>query len=70
MTAIVATVVGQKLLEAGWRATDQTAPPLSPSSEDASWSKSLLWGAITGAILGVLGVLSRQAARSAQHRWS
>ncbi|CAN5622150.1 hypothetical protein BH20VER1_BH20VER1_04990 [soil metagenome] len=68
--AVLAAIAGQKLLETGWRAVDGTEPPLSPATKDATWAESLLWGVVTGAILGVLSVLSRQAVRTAQSRWT
>ncbi len=68
--AVAGAALGRKLLERGWRATAGTEPPISPSSEDATWVESMIWGVVTGAIIGVVRALSRQGARSAQRRWS
>jgi len=68
--AVAGAALGRKLLKTGWRATYGTEPPISPSTKDATWTESLLWGVITGAIIGVMRAMSRQGARSMQSRWS
>lgn len=70
VVAIAGAAVGRTALKSGWRATTGTEPPLSPSSKDATWVEALVWGVVTGAIIGIVRALSREAARSAQHRWS
>lgn len=70
VAAVLGAAAGRGLLKRGWRAARGTEPPISPSAEDATWTESLMWGVVTGAIIGVVRALSRQAARAAQHRWS
>ena len=70
VVAIASAALGRNLLKAGWRATSGTEPPISPSSKDATWVESLVWGLVTGAIIGIVRAVSREGARSAQRRWS
>jgi hypothetical protein len=67
---IAGAALGRKALAAGWRATSGTEPPVSPSTKDATWVESLVWGIVTGAIIGVLRALSLQGAQVAERRWS
>ncbi len=68
--AVVGAGIGRNLLQRGWRATSGREAPISPSSANATWVESMVWGVVTGAIIGVIRALSRQAARSAERRWS
>lgn len=68
--AVAGAAIGRNVMERGWRAASGTEPPISPSSEDATWFESMMWGVVTGAIIGVVRALSRQGAQSAQRRWS
>jgi hypothetical protein len=68
VAAIGAAAASRNLLKSGWRATTGTEPPISPESDDATWVQALTWGVITGAIIGIVRVLSRQGAASL-HRW-
>lgn len=69
IVALLGAALGRNLLKRGWRAASGTEPPISPSSQDATWIESLVWGVVTGAIIGVVRAVSRQGARSAQRRW-
>ena len=70
VVAILGAALGRNLLKAGWRVTRGTEPPISPSSKDASWLESLLWGLVTCEIIGIVLAAPREGARSAQRRWS
>ena len=63
--AIVTTLATRHLLEAGWRQTFDRDPPKNPASHEVHWKEALLWGAVSGAVIGVARVASRRASSSA-----
>lgn len=65
--AIGAAFVTRRLLQGGWRATFDRPPPKNPASREVDWGDALLWGAVSGAIVGVARIASRRAASSAYH---
>ena len=69
IAAIAAAAASQYGLEKGWRATTGTAAPISPDTKNATWVESLTWGIVTGAIIGVVRVLSLQGASSFRRAW-
>jgi hypothetical protein len=69
VAALSAAAASQQALEKGWRATTGTEPPRSPNTKDATWVESLTWGIVTGAIIGIVRMLSVQGAISARRRW-
>lgn len=70
VAAIGAAAASRNVLESGWRAATGTEPPISPDSDDATWLESLTWGVVTGAIIGIVRVLSRHGASSARRWWA
>jgi hypothetical protein len=70
VAAVGAAAASRNLLESGWRASTGTEPPISPDTDDATWIESLTWGVVTGALIGVIRVLSRHGASSFQRWWS
>ena len=69
LAAVSAATASQHALEKGWRATTGTEAPLSPNTKDATWVESLTWGIVTGAIIGIVRMLSVQGAISLRRRW-
>ena len=63
--AIATTLATRHLLEAGWRQTFDRDPPMNPASHEVHWKEALLWGAVSGAVIGVARVASRRASSSA-----
>lgn len=62
--AIAATFLARNALQASWKATLGEAPPKNPSSSDVDWKDALLWGAVSGALVGVTRIVSRRASSS------
>lgn len=63
--ATAATFVTRELLEATWRQSTGQAPPKNPTSHAVSWKEALLWGAVSGAVIGATRIASRRAASNA-----
>ena len=68
VAAIAAAAASRHLLEAGWRTTTGTEPPSSLESEDPTLVQSLTWGIVTGAIVGVVRVLSQRGTSALRQR--
>ncbi len=69
LAAAAGAVVARKLIESGWRTTTGQEPPKDPASEEDTWVQTMTWAVATGALVGVVRVLSRRGARSAWRRW-
>ena len=65
--AIAATFLARNALQLCWRKTLDREPPKNPASYDVAWKEALLWGAVSGAIVGVARIASRRASSSAYH---
>lgn len=64
----VATGAGflaRQVLQGGWRAALDREPPKNPSSHEVDWQDALLWGAVSGAVVGLARIASRRGASSA-----
>lgn len=69
--AIAGGMLARKLLHSGWKTAWGKDPPLNPASRDVDWKDALLWGAVSGALVGMMRIMSRRSASSAYHRfWS
>jgi hypothetical protein len=67
--AAVAAVGGAKpLLERGWRLTFGSEPPGNPAHQDVSWREALLWALVTGALVGVIRLITQRLMAAAWHR--
>ncbi|GAA5508581.1 DUF4235 domain-containing protein [Novipirellula caenicola] len=67
--AIGATFVARHLLEAVWQATLDRDPPKNPTSREVAWRDALLWGAASGAVVGLARIASRRASSGAYRSW-
>ncbi|QDV45579.1 hypothetical protein Enr13x_54580 [Stieleria neptunia] len=67
--AIGATLVARNALQAGWRTTLDRDPPKNPASSEVDWKDALLWGAVSGALVGIVRIASRRASSSAYNRY-
>ena len=72
--ALTAVVIGaaaaKTAMEKGWRLTTGEDPPLSTAVEDTSWREAVVWGVVTGAIVGLASMLSHRGAALAWKRWA
>ncbi|OYP28885.1 DUF4235 domain-containing protein [Rhodopirellula sp. MGV] len=60
--AIAATFAARQALQASWRTALDREPPKNPSSPEVDWKDALLWGAVSGAIVGMVRIASRRSA--------
>lgn len=63
--AIGMTFLARNALQAGWRKTMSSDPPKNPASYEVDWRDALLWGGISGAVVGITRIVSRRASSSA-----
>ncbi len=65
--ALGVTMLARNALQNGWRKTMGAEPPKNPASSEVSWKDALLWGVVSGAIVGGVRIASRRAS-SAMYR--
>jgi hypothetical protein len=63
-----AAVLTRHLLQAGWRKALDREPPKNPAAATVAWQDALLWGAVSGALVGVTRIVSRRASTAAYQR--
>ncbi len=63
-----AGLVAREALQGGWRAALDRDPPKNPASHEVDWKDALLWGAMSGALVGVARIASRRATSSAYNK--
>jgi len=66
--ALAATVLARRTLQAGWEKTFDRQPPKNPTSPGVTWGDALLWGAASGALVGLVRIASRRASFKAYRR--
>ncbi len=69
VAAVVGAAVARRLLMAGWRTATGNPPPINPDDDEVTWRQSLMWGLISGAVIGAMRVGARRGAASAWRRW-
>lgn len=69
LAAIAGAAAGRGLLKMSWHAATGANPPQNPDDEEVTWRESLMWGLVSGAIIGAIRVASRRGAASAWKRW-
>ncbi|TWU21686.1 hypothetical protein Pla52o_38730 [Novipirellula galeiformis] len=67
--AIGATFLARNALQAGWRTALDREPPKNPASSEVDWKDALLWGGVSGAIVGMVRIASRRASSNAYRRF-
>ncbi len=67
--ALGATLIARNALQAGWRTTLDRDPPKNPASPEVDWKDALLWGAVSGALVGIVRIASRRASSSAYNSY-
>ncbi|TWT56418.1 DUF4235 domain-containing protein [Allorhodopirellula solitaria] len=66
--AVGATFVARELLETTWRTTLDRDPPKNPASREVAWKEAMLWGAASGALVGIARIASRRLSTGAVRR--
>ncbi|QEF98933.1 hypothetical protein Mal15_29910 [Stieleria maiorica] len=66
--ATASTFVMREALEAVWRKSVGQPPPKNPASHTVSWKEALLWGALSGAVIGAARIASRRTASGVYRR--
>ncbi len=67
-TAMAAAVAARHTLQASWRHAFDRDPPKNPSSRNVVWKEALLWGAVSGALVGVARIAARRGSTSLVRR--
>ncbi|TWU65828.1 MULTISPECIES: DUF4235 domain-containing protein [Crateriforma] len=67
--ALGMTFLARQTLQAGWRTTFDRDPPKNPASHEVAWKDALLWGAVSGAVVGIARIASRRASSKAYQRF-
>ena len=62
--ALGVTFLARNAVQAGWRKTMNSDPPKNAASHEVNWRDALLWGAVSGAVVGVARIASRRASSS------
>lgn len=68
--ALGATFLVRNALQAGWRSTMNREPPKNPVSPEVDWGDALLWGAVSGAVVGIARIASRRGSSSVYRSFS
>lgn len=63
-TAMAAAVAARHTLQASWRQAFDRDPPRNPASREVAWKEALLWGAVSGALVGVARIAARRGSTS------
>ncbi len=63
--ALGVTFLARNALQASWRTALNSDPPKNPASHEVAWREALLWGAVSGAVVGVARIASRRASSAA-----
>jgi hypothetical protein len=53
----------------GWRLLRHEEPPQNPARGDVGWRDALILGVVTGALAGLMRILSRRLAAEGWRRW-
>lgn len=69
LAAVLGAVIARWAMKTGWEAVTGTPPPVNPDDEEVTWRQSLMWGLVSGALVGAVRVASRRSAASAWERW-
>lgn len=63
-TALAATLVARNVLQLSWRRALDREPPKNPASSNVAWKEAILWGALSGALVGVTRIAARRGSTS------
>ena len=68
--AMVASMVIERSMTAGWRAFTDEDPPAKPESLETGWGDALLWTAASAIAVGIGQVLARRGAAVGWQRYT
>jgi len=60
--AMLASMLIERSLTAGWRVVKSDDPPVRPESLDTSWGDALVWTAASAIAIGIGQLLARRGA--------
>lgn len=63
--AMGVTFVTRQVLELAWQKSFDRPAPKNPTASTVDWKDALLWGGISGAVVGVARIASRRATSQA-----
>lgn len=67
--AIATTFLVRRVLHLGWRTALDRDPPKNPASHSVAWKEALVWGAVSGALVGMARIGSRRASSAAYRKF-
>jgi hypothetical protein len=68
LASVAASQLASQMMSTGWELTAGDEPPEDPTQRNFDWTTALLFGAATGALVGVAEVLGRGGAEVAWKR--
>jgi hypothetical protein len=63
--AVGGVVVTKPLVERCWRMVVGSDPPGNPAAEEVAWRDAIMWALVTGAVVGLIRLVSQRAAAGA-----
>lgn len=67
--ATAVAFAARELLEAGWRRTLDRDPPKNPASYEVTWKEAIVWGTVSGALIGVARIAARRVSSGAFRKY-
>ncbi len=61
-SAMLASAIVDRSLDAAWRAIRDEEPPLDPGLPEFTWPRALLWAAASGTAIAVAQLVARRGA--------
>jgi len=62
VAAVLATIVAENLLHAGWHAVTGRKPPTVPEDPDTGWREAIVWASVSGAVVGLARLVATRKA--------
>ena len=60
--AVLATLLAEEALHAGWHVVTGDKPPTIPEDPDSSWREAIVWAAVSGAVIGLARLVATRKA--------
>lgn len=61
-SAVLSGIITKKVLTTGWKAVTGHEPPANPEHPDTTWGEALAWAVVSGALVGVVRMLTARKA--------
>ena len=68
VAAMGATLLARNALQAGWEQAFKRQAPKNPASPEVNWKEALVWGAASGAMVGLARIASRRLSSKAYQK--